>query len=261
MRDFDRPVVFQLVRKATNPATAGKYYPASNRIPSVDQIYDEASKKARLIRYSLGEQSIFQDEQKNEKPIIGDIVFSNGVLTVDKRETLLLDFLMNSNYNESNSNRMPNVSPIYRVVDKEVNAKSALEQMELEHNAVDAAMNMAPQQIVGFATAMKWDTTRTMYELKHDLISFAKTNPEGFLEVATDPATDRLQVIKDAIDFKILYADKNKREIGWKKGSAKNAIVDVPMGEDLIEYFANWTLEEEGEKVFKQLKKKLSEVL
>lgn len=261
MRDLNKPVVFQLVRKATNPATSGKYYPASNRIPSIDQIYDAESGKARVIRYSQGEQSIFQDEQKNEKPIIGDIVFSNGVLTVDKRETLLLEFLMNSNYNAQNDDRMPGTTPIYTVVDGENNAKTSLEALELEHTAVDSAMGMNPQQIVGFATAMKWDTNRSMYELKHDLISFAKGNPEKFLEIATDPATDRLQVIKDAIDFKVLYADKVKREIGWKKGNAKTVIVEVPMGEDMVEYFANWTLETEGEKVFTLLKKKLSEVL
>jgi hypothetical protein len=67
-----KPTIFRLTKMNPNPATEGRYYPINFRIPSVDEIYDEETGTNRKIRYVIGEQSIFEDEQSSKNPVIGD---------------------------------------------------------------------------------------------------------------------------------------------------------------------------------------------
>ena len=261
MKDLNRPVVFRLLKRAENPATQGRHYPLSYRIPSIDQVYDEVAGKARVIRYAIGEQSVFQDQQKNEKPIIGDVMFSNGSIIVDKRETLLLEFLKTSNYFNSNSNRMPGITPLYDIVDHSINAESNVNNIEVEHAAVDAALKMNPQQLVAYCDANKINSNRSIYELKHDVLSLAKNNPEKFLETASNPTTDMSQVIKDAIKFKIIYMNKSKREFGFLDGKDKEMIVAVPQGQDMMEYFVEYCMTDEGAEAYEVISSTIEEMM
>lgn len=261
MKDIDRPVVFRLLKRAEKPSTQGRHYPLSFRLPSIDQIYDEKAGKARVIRYAIGEQSVFQDEQKNEKPIIGDVIFSNGSIIVNKRETLLLDYLKSSNYYQSNTNRMPGITPLYDIVDNSINAESTVNDIELEHTAVDTALKMTPQQLVAYCEANRIDSNRSIYELKHDVLALAKREPLKFLETASNPATDMTQIIKDAVKFKIIYMNKTKREFGFLNGKDKEFIVAVPQGQDMIEFFVEYCMTDEGAEAYEVISSKIEAMM
>ena len=261
MKNINKPIVFRLLKRAENPSTQGRHYPLSYRVPSVDQVYDEQAQRARVIRYAIGEQSVFQDEQKNEKPVIGDVIFSNGSIVVDKRETLLLEYLKSSNYYKSNTNRMPGITPLYDIVDHSINAEATVNNIELEHAAVDTALKMTPQQLVAYCDANGINSNRSMYELKHDILAFAKRNPEEFLDSASNPTTDMSQVIKDAIKFKIIYMDKTKREFGFLDGKKKEMIVAVPQGQDMIDFFVGYSMTEDGEDAYEAISSKIQSMM
>jgi len=261
MKNINKPIVFRLLKRAENPSTQGRHYPLSYRIPSVDQVYDEQAQRARVIRYAIGEQSVFQDEQKNEKPVIGDVIFSNGSIVVDKRETLLLEYLKSSNYYKSNNNRMPGITPLYDIVDHSINAEATVNSIELEHTAVDTALRMTPQQLVAYCDANGINSNRSMYELKHDVLSLAKRDPEKFLENASNATTDMSQVIKDAIKFKLIYMNKTEREFGFLNGKDKEMIVAVPQGNDMIEYFVEYCMTDEGADAYETISSAIEDMM
>ena len=261
MKNINKPIVFRLLKRAENPSTVGRHYPLSFRIPSLDQIYDEDAGKARVIRYAIGEQSVFQDEQKNEKPVIGDVIFSNGSIIVDRRETLLLEYLKKSNYYKSNTNRMPGITPLYDIVDHSINAEATVNDIELEHTAIDVALKMTPQQLVAYCDANGINSNRSMYELKHDVLALAKREPEKFLETASNPATDMTQIIKDAIKFKIIYMNKTKREFGFLNGKDKEMITAVPQGQDMMEYFVEYCMTDEGADAYEVISSKIESMM
>jgi hypothetical protein len=261
MKTINKPIVFRLLKRAEKPSTEGRHYPLSFRLPSSDQVYDEGAGRARVIRYAIGEQSVFQDEQKNERPIIGDVIFSNGTIIVDRRETLLLEYLTKSNYYQSNPNRMPNTTPLYDIIDNSVNAESTVNNIELEHTAVDIALKMTPQQLVAYCDAAGLDSNRSMYELKHDVLALAKRDPQKFLESASNPLTDMNQIIKDAIKFKIIYMNKTKREFGFLNGKDKEMITAVPQGQDMMEYFVEYCMTDEGAEAYEVISSKIESMM
>ena len=122
-----KPSVFQLIHRNDNPATRGKFYPVSYRIPSVDEIFDEKTGKSRKIRYVIGEQSIYADEQKENNPVVGDIVFTNGSLIAPYQKPTLIEFLRKSNYNSDNPDKMPGSKVIFYEINNEIDAQREVE--------------------------------------------------------------------------------------------------------------------------------------
>ena len=247
-----KPTIFQLTKINPNPATEGRYYPISYRIPSVDEIFDEETGTNRKIRYVIGEQSIFEDEQTTKNPVIGDIVFVNGQLIVPYQKPVLRDFLFASNYNKSNENRIPSMKQIFETLDFEKEAKEDLESLELEFQAIEMAMNIEPQEMVALCKVLGINTDRSMYEIKHDFMRFVKNNPFDFIESLNDPRIERKQVIVEALDNKIISSNTTKRTIDWG-GKNGQTISIVPIGVDPIDSFVEFTFEKDGEEVYRRV--------
>lgn len=245
--------MYQLSYKNERPATAGKNYPSNSRIPSIDEIYCEETNTNRMIRYVMGEQSIFQDEQTSDNPIIGDIVFTNGVLPVQYNQVTLKKYLDACNYNGSNPNRINSKKEIFNVIDNEFNAEKSIKDMEVQYLATDALMKMDAQKMVGYARAMGLDVDRSMYEIKHDMMVMAKNNPQLFMDEISNPMIERKQVIMDAVEDKIVIENKGKRQFFW--ADTKELIFTIPVGVNPIDALTEYTFNDEGTPVFSRIKR------
>ena len=248
--------IFRLVNKNEKPATAGRHYPVSHRIPSIDEVFDETSGRNRKIQYVLGEQSIYADEQSSFNPVLGDIIFHNGSLPVQYQQVTLREFLEKSNYNISNPERMSNKKSIFETVDLETSAEKDLQSLESEFHVMESLMAMDAQKMVGYARAMEVDVNRSMYEIKHDMMVMAKNDPELFMEQISNPKLERKQVIMDADENNILKIDTANRKISWGIGS-KQMITVVPVGLNPYDHFVDYTFETDGKEVFSKIVKLL----
>ena len=248
-----KPTVYQISAKNERPATQGKNFAASARIPSIDEIYCEETNTNRMIRYVMGEQSIFQDEQTSDNPIIGDIVFTNGILAVQYNQITLKKFLDACNYNGSNPNRVSNKKEIFKLVDNEFDAEKSIKDMEVQYLATDALMKMDAQKMVGYARAMGLDVDRSMYEIKHDMMVMAKNNPQLFMDEISNPMIERKQVIMDAVEDKIVIENKGKRQFFW--ADTKELIFTIPVGVNPIDALTEYTFNDEGTPVFSRIKR------
>ena len=248
--------IFRLVNKNEKPATSGRYYPVSHRIPSIDEIFDESTGRNRKIQYVLGEQSIYADEQSSFNPVLGDIIFHNGSLPVQYQQVTLREFLEKSNYNISNPERMSTKKSIFETVDLETSAGKDLQSLETEFHVMETLMSMDAQKMVGYARAMEVNVNRSMYEIKHDMMIMAKNDPELFMEQISNPKLERKQVIMDADENNILTIDTANRRVSWGIGS-KQMITVVPVGLNPYDHFVDYTFETEGKEVFNKIKKLL----
>ena len=197
--------IFRLVYRNDKPSTTGRHYPVSHRIPSIDEVYDEATKRNRKIQYVLGEQSIYADEQSSFNPVLGDIVFNNGSLPVQYQQVTLREFLEKTNYN---------------------------------------------------ARAMDVNVERSMYEIKHDMMVIAKSDPVLFMEEISNPKLERKQIIMEAEDERFISINTSLRQVKWGIGS-KQMITVIPVGINPYDHFVDYTFESEGQEVFNKIVKLL----
>ena len=252
------PIVYRLRSglSKSNPYGEGSKHNMTFRMPSVDEIFDVETNRNRKIQYVLGEESIYAKEQ-SENPVLADIIFVNGALVVQPQQINLRSYLEVSNYNDSNPNRMPGKTSIYYKVDVESDTKDTVENMEVEADAMYVARSMEPQKLVGFARTLGINVDRSMYEIKHDVMTFAKDNPSLFLESIDNPRTERKQVVLDAIDYGIIDFNHHANEVNWVTGTKRPAIIHTPVGVDKMDYFVEYTFDSEGEEVYSELQKRM----
>lgn len=248
--------IFRLVNKNEKPATSGRHYPVSHRIPSIDEVFDESTGRNRKIQYVLGEQSIYADEQTGFNPVLGDIIFHNGSLPVQYQQVTLREFLQSSNHNGSNPDRMTNKKVIFETLDLETDAEKDLENLEVEFHAMESLMSMDAQKMVGYARAMEVNVDRSIYEIKHDMMVMAKNDPELFMEQISNPKLERKQVIMEAENERIIVINTSKRTITWGVG-LKQSITIIPVGINPYDHFVDYTFETEGKEVFNKIVKLL----
>ena len=252
------PIVFRLKKglAKSNPYGEGSKHNMTYRLPSVDEIFDVEKNTNRKIQYVLGEESVFAKEQ-SDMPVLADIIFVNGALIATAQQVNLLKYLELSNYNDSNPNRMPGKTALFYKVNIESDTKDTVETMEVEADALYTARSMEPQKLVGYARTIGVNTDRSMYEIKHDVMSFARDNPSEFLKSIDDPRTERKQVILDAIDYGIIVFSHHANEINWVMGTKKPIIMHTPVGVEKLDYFVEYTFDSEGEDVYKEIQKKM----
>lgn len=149
--------IFQLIDRFYT--TTSNYprppYPETYFIKNTDVIYDEETGAERNIRYLEGVSTIFEDEQehlsdfkKKQRP---EIKFINGTLVVQSNRTSLVKFLLSSNMNSGNKNRIAGTRPIYKVLDFEAQEEQAITAAEQRMSAMKLAMDAPVENMIPHA--------------------------------------------------------------------------------------------------------------
>ena len=254
---INKPTVFRLIKKNAKPALQGRYYPSIKRLPSEETIYDPERKTTRTIRYAPSEQSIYKDEQP-DKVVVGDVVFQNGSLVVPYTNPLLLQFLEKSNHNISNPARIKGSKSVFKHVDPESDAKNQMDNEISQIKAANAVLQMEFSDLKAYARVLGVNINNGADMIRHDMLVLAKKDPSNFMAGIDDPLVKRQQVILDAMSYKIIKV--SGRSVAWIMGDKESLIVPVPIGQDAVKWFSEWTMnEKDGEDVYKELQKKIKE--
>ena len=254
----NKPIVFQLTRKRHKPALAGRFYPLQFRLPSTEEVYDRESNKTRMIRYAIGETSIFKDEQA-EKVKLADIVFQNGKIVVSHTNPNLLRFLELSNHFIGNPDKIRGKEVIFRKIDHSISAKVNVDGIVLESQAVAAVLAMDFPKLKGMARVMGKRIDKSSDEILHDMILFAKKDPKGFLDGIDNPLTARKETILTAREYNLILF--SGRSVKWNIGDTKGVIVNAPVGANTLDFFADWTMrDKDGEEVYAEIEKRIAKM-
>lgn len=254
-----KPIIFRLAKKNENPATEGRFYPGVKGVPSQDVIYDPVNNKSVPIRYSANEESIFKSEQPKHVELT-TILFTNGSLKVNQDRPNLLEYLRLCNWNKGNPNRVKGKAPIFYEYDPEAVAAQLIENEELEIDARHKAKNMDFEELKSLAQGIKMNVNRSAKEIRHDMMIFAKNQPREFMDCLDNPVLKRRVEVLDAIELGILR--KEQRAMFMKETLGDTSLVVIPVGQDPLDYFVEWTLtEKEGEEAWKKVEKKRKKML
>ncbi len=209
-------------------------------------VYDEESDSIRAIRYIPKEDSIYVEEQTS-KPMKQPIIFENGRLWVPKNKPNLKRFLDMHPTNSANGGNT------FRKVDL---AKTASLDLKKEYQVIDALALIRQRpltDILTVATAYAMNTDRPVDEIKHDLIQYAKKNPNAFIEAFDNPVIETKAIVKKAMNAGIIMHDKGHMKWVDNKGH----ILAIPVGQDPQEVFSRWCMTETGSVVLDEIKRQL----
>jgi hypothetical protein len=209
--------------------------------------FDPEAKEQRELRYATNQNSPFKDEQKGESTL-GHIVFTNGALVVPKEQQSLQKLL--SLYHPGKDNSYTELDAIAEAVDE-------LEDLELEINALNMAMNIDVDQAEAILRVELGSKVTAMNskELKRDLLLFARSNPSLFLELANDENVELRNLAIRASESGIIKLSQDQRTFTW--GTNDKKLMTVPFDENPFSAMAAFFKTDEGSEVFKSIEKKI----
>ena len=209
--------------------------------------FDEEKGYERELKYTNNQKTPFVDE------FVGDaklehINFEDGTLNVPKSKQTLQKLL--SLYH-------PQRNKLFFEFDPEANAEDELDIMELEVEALNAAMSMEIDQVEAIVRTEVGNKASQMSskELKRDLINIAKKDPRLFLELANDENINIRNMGIRAVEAGIIKLSPDQRTFTW--GSTDRQLATVPYEENPYSALTAYFKTDDGIEVYKAIEKRL----
>lgn len=209
-------------------------------------VYSEELQQLTPIRYCKDEPSIYVSEQTSN-PTKTPIIFENGKLFVDRAKPNLLAYLNAHPSNEANGGNL------FRKVD---NTKVAKVELDAEYLVVDALSLLRSKPldaIISVATALGVNTDRPVDEIKHDMLVFAKTRPETFIDSFDNPVVEAKAKILKAMSMGVIAHSRG--HMRWT--DTNKHILAIPVGQDPADVFTRFCMTETGSVVLSEIERQL----
>ena len=256
---IEEPVVEKIVEqpKETKPSWVVKdrvyalkdgLAPLTYTIKSSNIFYfDEEKGYERELKYTTNQKTPFVDEFKGDAKL-EHITFVDGTLAVPKQKQTLQKLL--SLYH-------PQRGSLFFEFDPEAVAEDELDMMELEVDALNAAMSMEIDQIEAIVRTEVGNKASQMSskELKRDLINIAKKDPILFLELANDENINIRNMGIRAVEAGIIKLSPDNRTFLW--GATNKKLVTVPYEENPYSALAAYFKTDEGLEIYDAIEKRL----
>jgi hypothetical protein len=208
--------------------------------------FDEEKGYERELKYCENQKTVFQDEMKGVERL-SRIVFRDGKLFVPKEKQTLQKFLslhpdLDSKYYEYNP--IKEAEDDLDLIEFEIEALTTAQGIDIDH--AEAILRTELGNKV---------STMTSKELKRDLLLFARSNPELFLELATDENINIRNIGIKAVENGIIILSSDQRTFKWASNDRK--LITVPFDENPYSALAAYFKTDEGIEVYQTVEKKL----
>ena len=231
-------------------------YPVVSLLKAEDVIFDPEKGENRKIRYVPGEPSIFVDEQSENAKMREPISFNNGFLFVDHTNPTLQKYLNTCNANGSNPHRIKSKSILFTIKDDEKSAQEKIAQVADVMDAVQSALKMPLNELIGYAKVLGVKTDKSVDEIRWDMKIQAEKNPTAFLAGMNDPRTEMKQLLLMAEESGII--SMKKTGVTWV--SSGNTICVPAIGVKPIERMVDFCSEGEGEQIYSEIERRLKAI-
>lgn len=212
--------------------------------------YDEKKNQNRALRYAINQKSPFEDEQDGNA-IMESITFEDGFLSVPRTNPVLQMFL---HYH-------PLYEKVFVEVDEKKEAGEDVKDINLEIDALVAARELSVTQMETLTRVMfgKDPSLIPTEILKRDILIFAKTEPEEFLNILNDPELQFQGKVRLFFENKFLLTRNSDKEIWFNTSTNKKKMISVPYGQTPFEMALSYLQSDEGLDSLKMLDTLLSE--
>jgi len=213
--------------------------------------FDEDQGINRPLRYARNQKSPFEDEQDGNA-ILEPIVFEDGMLIVEKQNQVLQQFLY---YH-------PSKDMVFEEINNAKDAAEELEYVEAELNAQIEAKKITTDvnKLTSVCRVLMGNgvDNMTIPELKRDILLYAKSRPEDFMDTINDPMLELMDTIHQFMMAGFITFRNNNKDVYYNLPNNKKKMLTVPYGEDPNYIVGSFLQSDEGLEVFKLLKNKLS---
>jgi len=208
--------------------------------------FDEEKGYEREIKYCENQKTVFVDEMKGPERL-SRIVFRDGKLFVPKEKQTLQKFLaihpdMNKKFYEYNP--VKEAEDDLDILEYEIQALTMAQNIDIDH--AEAILRTELGNKVSKMTSK---------ELKRDLLLFARSNPELFLELANDENINIRNIGIKAVENGIISLSSDQRTFKWASNDRK--LITVPFDENPYSALAAYFKTDEGIEVYQTVEKKL----
>ncbi len=210
--------------------------------------FDEEKGYEREIKYAVNQRTPFVDEFKGDAKL-EHIVFSDGVLVVPKEKQILQKLL--SLYHPLKNKK-------YIEIDNAKQAEHDLDYLELEIEALTIAKSLGVDHMEAIMRTELGNAVSKMAskELKRDLLLFARSNPELFLELASDDNINIRNVGIKSVEQGIVNLSNDQRTFTW--GSNGRKLITVPFDENPYSALAAYFKTDDGIEIYQTIEKRLA---
>ena len=250
-----QPSIYELIKSSKRP-DGSTQYPVVYMVKSEDIIFDPERGDNRKIRYVPGETSIYADEQSPNAKMREPISFTNGFLFVDKTNPTLKKYLDHCNSNADNPNRMQGKTAAFRLKDQSRDAKTDIQKAVNTMDAVQAALKMPLNELVGYAKVLGVNTNKSVDEIRWDMKIEAEKSPATFLAGMNDPRTEMKQLLLMAEESGVI--SMKKTGVTWTNSG--NTICVPAIGVKPIERMVDYCSEGEGEQIYAEIERRLKAI-
>jgi hypothetical protein len=208
--------------------------------------FDEEKGYEREIKYCENQKTVFVDEMKGPERL-SRIVFRDGRLFVPKEKQTLQKFLA----------LHPDLNRKFYEYNPVKEAEDDLDAIEYEIEALTTAQGIEVDQAEAILRTELGDkvSKMTSKELKRDLLLFARSNPELFLELANDENINIRNIGIKAVENGIISLSSDQRTFKWTSNDRK--LITVPFDENPYSALAAYFKTDEGIEVYQTVEKKL----
>lgn len=240
-------------------------FPISYNLPLVGTVYLKDAKGVvypKRIRYVVGENSIFVDEQTPDDKYPKKMVYASfikGRFQVDGKESVLLKYLFTCDSCETKKDRDSKKPALFRLVDKSAIAKKQNEELKLEFDVLewcdkaDFTTKILPLAKLIFREEQ---LLQSASEIRFDMKVLARRNPKSFKAILDDPKTERGIVVNAAIERGVIYVAPESNSLHWTNNPS-DVISVAPEGSKVVQDFISKSFTSKGESVYNNIKRHL----
>ena len=209
--------------------------------------FDSEEGYERELRYATNQKSVFVDQQDGQITL-KHIIFENGHLYVPKEKRNLQEFLEKHPHNDKVFSEF---DPVEEAIDEFEDLEEEIEAMNMAYE-----MDIDQAEAVLRVEAGSDVTKLSSKELRRDLILFAKSNPDLFIDLANDDNVILRNFAIRAVEESIISISPDNRSFTWASNGRK--LMNVPFDENPYSAMAAWFKTDEGLEVYRSIDKKLN---
>ncbi len=209
--------------------------------------FDKESGVQKEIRYATNQSSPLVENQKGEATL-GHITFKDGDLKVPKEKQNLQKLL--SLYHPLRGKLYEEFSAVEEatdqldILDLQIDAMNAARDIDIDHGEAILRVELGSKV-----------TSMSSKEIKRDLMLFARSNPQLFIQLVNDDNVQLRNIAIRAAEAGVIVLSQDQRTFTW--GSNGRKLMNVPFDENPYSAFAAFLKTDEGVEIYKSIDKKL----
>lgn len=269
--EFKSKVIFELLGGDKDPETGERYFGGAISIPARDRILDGNT------MVEIGIPRVVEDGRV--KKVMSTDDYDPRIIPFGENGRIGLrfelnpsiphhhewyEFFMLCNWNQSSVNPKADksVKKMFKVIDALAEAKAYNREVDVLADAIFKSRNMSLEECRLFCASMNWKYNDDEALVFQRVRSYAKQNPEEFMQRVKDEATSEKAEFRKAIDKGIISYDKMSHSVKWSETGTVVAKLDRVDGEDWLDTFQRHLRSvKNGEDITNQIRKRLLAVI